>query len=175
MLRKFAKKKYRIPKDKHSIDAIKRDRHLVEKFAIASKRQIWRATQKLSIWKFRFGKAIERKNTELFDELVQSLQKRGIVDAESTDTFSVFKCLTLPNYFSRTLVYIVSSLLKIPVKTAKLHITHRKVLIGEKVVNLPYLLINKEKEKTISFKGISENIKKPHSEQEEDMNTDNPN
>ena len=173
MLRKFVKKQYKTPKDKHSLDTLIEDKKLIKEFGISCKKKIWRAIQKLSIWKFKLGKFIERKDQEGFNQLVSLLEQKGIVDTEGRDTLSIFRCLTLSNFFRRTLISIVSRILNVSPNTARVFIVHRrKVLLNGSVITLPYLFINKKQEKTLTIKGgeIDKKDPKKLSTKEESIN-----
>jgi small subunit ribosomal protein S4 len=123
-------------------DVIKR------KYGLKNKREIWRASAKISILRTRAKKLIPKSEDEKA-EFFERLQKQGLDVKDISDVLA----LKTENWLDRRLQTIV---FKKGFATSTLQarqlITHKNVLVNERIVNIPSFVVTKNLENKISLK-----------------------
>lgn len=134
----------------HSVDVLTRDKEF-HVYGVYTKTHIWRATRKLSRWRFRLSQAIQENNTLEYAQVVKNLFNLGIVSSTDLSVLQVFNSLTLSNYFSRILKYLVSQRTGLTIQTAAQLVNHRRVRLDGFVINLPYFVVSRTLEETLAI------------------------
>jgi small subunit ribosomal protein S4 len=133
------------PFDKARIDeevAIK------EKYGLKNKKEIWRADAKVRIMRQKAKKLIKASEEEK-EALFKQLQKIGLKVESIADVLGLDKT----DYLERRLQTIVKNKNLAPtIKTARQMITHKKILVDGKVVNIPSYIVPVKLENKITIK-----------------------
>jgi small subunit ribosomal protein S4 len=149
---KKQRRKYEGPKHPWKSERIEAENELQKKYGLKSKREIWRANS--AVRKFRSqarvllgspGPQSEKKAKELLDKL----NKMGLINSQNMeDVLS----LTVENLLDRRLQTVVfqRGLAKTP-NQARQMITHKHVLIGKRIVNIPRYSVSPAEEGQIKL------------------------
>jgi len=133
------------PFDKARIDE---EAEIKKEFGLKNKKEIWKADAKIKIMREKAKKLI-RSKPEDQKALFNKLKKRGL------DVNSIGEVLALDkkDYLNRRLQTIVAVKgLSPTVKSSRQLITHKKVLVNGKIVNVPSFVVSVEMEDKISLK-----------------------
>ncbi len=164
------KRKHKIysrPKRPFDKKRIEEEGKIKEEFGLKNKREIWRAEAKIKVIRERAKKLVSAKDEEkkaFFDKL----NKQGFKVTSIAEVLS----LTKEDYLNRRLQTIVfkKELAKTP-KEARQLITHKKVIIGDSIVNIPSYLVSieeegklKVKEKKVKAKPVEASKEEPEEE-----------
>lgn len=127
-----------------------------KKYGLKSKREIWRASAKISILRTRAKKLIPRSEEEKI-EFFKRLQKQGLDVKDISDVLG----LKTENWLDRRLQTIVFKRgFTTSVLQARQLITHKNVLVNGRIVNIPSFMVAKDLENKISLKPrkLKENV-----------------
>ena len=144
-------------KPKRPFDKVRLDEEaqIKKEFGLKNKKEIWKAEAKVSSIREKAKKLISADPVEqqaLFDRL----KKIGINAASIADVLS----LNRQDYLKRRLqTVLVGKKLATTTKSARQLITHKKVLINNKVVNRPSYVVPVELENKISLKPSKQKVK----------------
>lgn len=159
MIRKH--KKFRRPKHKFDSERIKEEETIVKKYGLKNKKEIWKAKAKLDIIRNQAKKLIDadEEKQEIF---LSKLKNQGLNVQTTADVLA----LTEEDILKRRLQTIVlKKNLATTSKGARQLITHKHILVKDKVVNIPSYLVQIDEENTIKKslkpKKIEEVGKKP--------------
>lgn len=158
---KRKKKNYSRPKRPFDKARIEEEKVIVKEYGLKNKKEIWKAEAKIKLIRERAKKLVSSKEEDkkiFFDKL----NKSGFKVNSIADVLS----LTKEDLLKRRLQTIVfkKELAKTP-KEARQMITHKKVLVDGKVVNIPSYTVSVELENKISVK--PKKIKKVEKKKEE--------
>ena len=137
-------------KPKRPFDKIRIDEEaqIRKEFGLKNKKEIWKAEAKVNLIREKAKKLISvdpKKQQELFNRL----KKIGIKVDSIADVLS----LTKQDYLRRRLqTVLVTKRMATTMKSARQLITHKKVLVKERVVNSPSYIVPVELENKISLK-----------------------
>src|SRR3989338_6995496 len=146
MLRKH--KNYLRPKRPFDKDRIVEEAGIKKKFGLKNKKEIWKSEAKVKSMREKAKKLIganEANQEKLFDQL----KKMGLNVNSIPDALSLVK----EDFLKRRLQSVlVKKNLATTQKSARQLITHKKVLVNEKVVDSPSYIVPVSLENKISFK-----------------------
>jgi len=150
------KRKHKIysrPKRPFDKARIEEEGVIVKEFGLKNKREIWKAEAKIKLMREKAKKLISAKLEEQ-KILFEKLKKIGLNVNSIADVLSLEK----KDYLKRRLQTVVfAKKLALSAKAARQLITHQKVLVDGKVVNVPSYVVPVELENKITLK---ERIKK---------------
>ena len=141
-------KTYSKPKRPFDKVRIEEEALIKEEFGLKNKKEIWKAEAKIKSIREKAKKLILSKPEEqkaLFDRL----KKIGINVNSIADVLALDK----KDYLNRRLQTIVlKKKLATTIKTARQLITHKKIIINKRIVNIPSYVVSVELENKISLK-----------------------
>jgi small subunit ribosomal protein S4 len=146
------------PFDKKRID----EEVLIKKeYGLKNKREIWKAEAKIKLMRERAKKMVSAKDDEK-KAFFEKLSKMGLKVNSIAEVLS----LTKEDYLKRRLQTVVFKKgISKTILEARQFITHKKILIDGKAVNIPSYLVPVELEKKIALKVKEKN--KEHKEESE--------
>lgn len=141
-------KKYSKPKRPFDKARIDEEFEIMKEFGLKNKKEIWRAEAKIKLIREKAKKLISSSQEEqkvLFDNLKKiGLNVNSIADILSLDKKDFLK--------RRLQTILVDKKISTTTKGARQLITHKKVLVDGKIVNIPSYIIPIELENKISLK-----------------------
>ena len=141
-------KKYSRPKRPFDKARIDEEGVIKKKYGLKNKREIWKAESKVAVMRQKAKKLIKASGEEK-EVLFKRLQKIGLKVSSISDILGLDKT----NYLDRRLQTIVFKKNIAPTpKTARQMITHKKILINQKVVDSPSYIVPIEYENKIELK-----------------------
>ncbi len=141
-------KNYSSPKRPFEKARIEEEGRIKEEFGLKNKREIWKAEAKIKKIRER-AKSLIRESPEKQKLLIENLQKIGL----KIKTISDILALSSKDYLERRLQTIVARKgIVTTMKSARQKITHKKILVDGKVVNIPSYVVPVEIENKISLK-----------------------
>ena len=146
MLRKH--KIYSRPKKRFDKTRILEEAEIVKKYGLKNKKEIWRAEAKIKSIREKAKKLIS-KGYEEQEVLFNQLRKIGINVNTIPDVLGLSKEDILKRRLQSVIVY---NHLSTTSKGARQLITHKKVLVDNKVINSPSYIVPVNLEKKISLK-----------------------
>lgn len=158
MIRK--KNLYSRPKKAFELSRIKEENLLLQKYALKKKLEVWKTIAKVDYYRRR-AKALARAPLEEQQVLFNKLKILGLKADSITDVLA----LKVENFLERRLPTIVFK--KGFAKTtqeARQMITHKRVMIDNRVVNTPSYLVPLSQESLLSIKKKSKPQAKPKEE-----------
>jgi small subunit ribosomal protein S4 len=158
-------KNYSRPKRPFEKMRIEEEGKIKEEFGLKNKREIWKTDAKVGLMRKK-AKNLISANQEEQKALFKSLQKIGLKVNSIADVLSLDKKDLLKR---RLQTMVVEKKLANTVKQARQLIVHKKILVNEKVVNIPSYIVPVYLESKITIRSIkkpSKKIKKEDSLQE---------
>ena len=148
---KKLRKHWEKPKKMFDKARIEREKELVKKYGFRRKREIWKLEYIFKNYKRRVRKILAKYDEKEKNILINKLVRLGILKENSTldDVLN----LKLEDFCERrlqTLVYRKE--LANTVKHARQLITHKKIIVGDRIINQPNYLVLKEEEDKIRLK-----------------------
>lgn len=146
MIRK--KKQYSRPRRLYESGRIAEENILVKKYALKSKREIWKTLAKINYFRNR-AMALAKESAEEQEILIRKLQAIGLSVKSIADILG----LKVEDVLKRRLPSVVhAQKLATTAKQARQMITHKLILVGGKVVSSPSYLVPVALEKEITVK-----------------------
>ena len=149
-------KSYSRPKRPFDKKRIEEEGLIKKEFGLKNKKEIWKAEAKIKFMREKAKKLIsaeEEKQKRLFKQL----QKIGL----NVNSIADILALDKTDYLKRRLQSVlVEKKLATTTKGARQLITHKKVLISGKVVNIPSYIVNVVEEDKITLKPMKVKKKK---------------
>jgi small subunit ribosomal protein S4 len=143
MIRKH--KQFKRPKKAFDSQRIQEENVILEKYGLKNKREIWKAKAKLSIIR-NTAKALINEDTEKQAKFITKLKNLGFNVESPVDVLA----LTEEDILKRRLQTIVlNKKIATTPKGARQLITHKHIIIGEKVVNIPSYMVSVSQENQI--------------------------
>lgn len=159
-------KRYSKPKRPFEKIRIGEEAKIIKEFGLKNKREIWKAEAKINSIREKAKKLISAEPQEQ-QALFNRLKKIGIKVNSIADVLSLNK----QDYLKRRLqTILVAKKIATTMKIARQLITHKKVLIDEKVVNSPSYIIPTELENKISLKASKRKENQKENKLEENKN-----
>ena len=141
-------KKYSKPKQPFNKERLIEEGEIKKEFGLKNKKEIWKSDSIIKAIKGRAKKLISA-NKEEQQSLFDRLKKIGLITDSIADVLSLDKT----DYLKRRLqTIIVMKKLATTSKGARQLITHKKVIVGENVVDSPSYIVPVEMENKISLK-----------------------
>lgn len=140
-------KLYSRPKRPFDKDRIIEEEKLKKDFGLKNKREIWKAEAKVKSMREKAKKLISADQEEQ-NALFERLKKVGFKVSTIGDVLSLDK----KDYLERRLQTVVSKKFNKTPKTSRQLITHKHVLVNDRVVNAPSYVVPVELENKIVLK-----------------------
>lgn len=146
MIRK--KKMFSRPRKAYESARIKEENELLKKFALKSKREVWKTQAKVDYYRRR-AKELAKASSEEQEAFFAKLRALGLNANSTTDVLG----MQVEDILNRRLPTIVAKkqLAKTPQHARQL-VTHKKILIDGKAVNIPSYLVLVADENKITLK-----------------------
>ena len=159
---KKQRKKYSKPRRPFDKVRIDEDNILKEKYGLKNKREIWKADA--AIGRIRnLAKQLITKPEEEQKAFVERLQKKGFQVESIADSLALDK----EDWLKRRLQTIVySKKLTTTAKQARQFVTHKHVVVGKRIINIPSYQVSLEEEPNIKL-NIVLKTQKPKTKTEE--------
>jgi len=155
-------KLYSRPKKPFDKQRIIEEKKIKEEFGLKNKKEIWKADEQIKKIRRR-AKELIPKDEEKKQDYFKKLNKMGFKVKTIGDVLS----LTKEDYLNRRLqTFVFKKGLATTQKAARQLIVHKKVLVGNKMINSPSYLVPIELEDKISIKTkkVKEKTKKEEEE-----------
>jgi small subunit ribosomal protein S4 len=158
MIRK--KKRYSRPKKAYEKTRIAEENILLKKYALKNKAEVWKTTAKVNYFRKR-AMALARSSFEEQEILFSKLKALGL----KTNTTADVLALKIEDLLERRLPTVVfkKNLAK-TTQEARQMVTHKRILIDNKVVDSPSFLVSVEEEGNITLKEKAKPEPKPEAE-----------
>ncbi len=169
MIRK--KKRYSRPKKAFEISRIKEENALLKKYALKSKLEVWKSIAKVDYFRRR-AKALAKSPIEEQQVLFNKLKALGL----NTNMIADVLALKIENLLERRLPTIVfkKNLAKSP-QEARQMVVHKRILIDNKVINVPSYLVSVAEEGLITLKKKAKKVElKPETKTTEAPQSEKP-
>ncbi len=164
---KKLRKKWRRPRKLFDKDRIKLEKELKKEYGFRRKKEIWKLEFDFKRIKRRARKILATKDKEAEKILIEKMNKLNILPKNSglEDILN----LKLKNLCDRRLQTILHKKgVANTIKHGRQLITHKKVIVGDRIINQPNYLVSKEEEENIKMK---EKIKKEEVKEKEPVET----
>ncbi|GIU68919.1 MAG: 30S ribosomal protein S4 [Candidatus Woesearchaeota archaeon] len=154
---KKIRKKYSKPEHPWRISRIEEENKICKEFGIPKKTELWKTVSKLESYKNQAKSLVtvdrgqtEEKNQKQKNLLLQKLKKYNLV--KDDDTIDAILSLTLTDLLNRRLQTIVfkKGYAK-TMKQARQMITHRHILVNNRILTSPSYLVKVEEENSIEI------------------------
>lgn len=147
--------RYSRPKRPFDKERIDEEAGIKKEFGLKNKKEIWRAEARIKSMREKAKKLISADSEEQ-KALFARLKKKGFEVNSIADVLSLDK----KDYLNRRLqTIVVKKKIAKTQKSARQLITHRKILVGEKVVSSPSHIVPIDLEKRVILKKASEQKK----------------
>lgn len=147
------RKKYSRPKHPWKSERISEENELCKTYGLKNKTEVWRA--KSTLKRFReqarnlLGRSEDEETNKEAKQLLDKLNRLGIMKSNSLEDVLA---LTIENVLDRRLQTIVYRKgIAYNIKQARQFITHRHVMVGGKVVDVPRFIVAKDLEDSIKL------------------------
>lgn len=162
---KKLRKKWKRPKKLFDKERIKLEKELKKEYGFRRKKEIWKLEFDFKNIKRRARKILATKDKEAEKILIGKMVKMNILPKNS-DLEDVLN-LELKNLCDRRLQTVLHKKgIANTVNHARQLITHKKVLVGDRIINQPNYLVSKEEEKNIK---LIEKIRKEKPKEKEEI------
>ncbi|MEI7718601.1 MAG: 30S ribosomal protein S4 [archaeon] len=139
---------YSRPKKMFEASRIENDNKVQKEYGLKSKTEVWKAAAKVAGFRKRAKKLISTKGKES-EEFFQRLQNMGLEVKVTSDVLA----LTAEAVLNRRLQTMVFKKgLARTILEARQLITHKNVIVDERIVNIPSFSVSKNLENKISLK-----------------------
>ena len=156
MLRKH--KKYSRPRKPFDKARMEEENILMKKYGLKNKREIWKANFRIDKIREQAKKLITASQEEQKQFLIKFI-KLGLIKKDSQ--IDDILALSGEDLLKRRLQTIIQKInIASTPKQARQLITHKHVVVGGKVVNIPSYLVSLDEEKAITLKGKKPKMKK---------------
>ena len=151
-------KKFERPLKRFEKERIDSENLFKEKYGLKNKREIWKI--EFAVGKIRGqAKGMIMAKPEEQDAFILRLVKKGLI--KSGSKIDDVLAMTIDKYVERRLQTIVLKKgFATTAKGARQMITHRKIMVGDRIVNVPSYFVTVEEEKTIKMVPKKEKPKK---------------
>ena len=148
---KKLRKKWKRPKKLFDKARIDYEKELKKKYGFRRKKEIWKIEYVFKNIKRRARKILAIKDEKSEKILIEKVAKMGLLEKNSTldDVLN----LKLEDFCDRRLQTIVYKKgLGNTIKHARQLIAHKKVMVGDRIINQPNYLVSREEENKIKLK-----------------------
>lgn len=141
-------KRYSKPRRSFDKQRIEKEAKIIEEFGLKNKREIWKAEAKIKAIREKAKKLIPKKEEEK-EALFTGLKKLGF----KVDSIGDVLSLTTRDYLNRRLqtILVKKRIAKTP-RAARQLIVHKKVIVGDNVVNSPSYIVPIDLEEKITLR-----------------------
>ncbi|MEM4181767.1 MAG: 30S ribosomal protein S4 [Candidatus Pacearchaeota archaeon] len=136
------------PRKPFDAKRIAEEKEIIKKFGLKNKKEIWKAEFQIKKIK-RKAKSLITSSEEKKRIFVESLNNKGFNLKELVDALD----LKTEDWLSRRLQTIVfkKGLAK-TIKEARQLVTHKKILVGDRIVNVPSYFVEKSEENEVKLR-----------------------
>lgn len=139
---------YKKPKKSFEAQRIKEENVLVKKYGLKNKKEIWKASAKIDYFRKR-AMALAKSSFEEQEVLFNKLRNLGLEVNSTSDVLD----LKVENLLERRLpTLVMKKNLAQTVRQARQMVSHKRVMIGKQVINIPSYIVSVEEENSISLK-----------------------
>ena len=154
--------RYLRPKKAFEISRIKEENALLKKYALKNKLEVWKSIAKVDYFRRR-AKALAKSPIEEQNVLFNKLKALGL----NTNIISDVLALKIEDLLERRLPTVVFKRgLAKTTREARQMVVHKRILIDNKVINIPSYLVSLAEENSISLKKKAKTPKKVEAAQE---------
>lgn len=150
---KRQRKEHSKPRKPWEESRIKEESHLIKKYGLKNKKEIWKMESKLRKFRRQARKLIGQRGQENFknkkEKFLKKIMKLGLIKEEDIEAVLNINLKDLMNRRLQTCLF-QSGMVKTP-KQARQAIVHGHVLVGGKKITSPSYLIKKGEEEKIKF------------------------
>ena len=154
---KLPKKKYKTPSHPWQRVRIDEEKDLMKEYGVKNKKEIWKMNSVLKNFHEQAKSLIVSRTSQADRERIQMMERLasyGLV--EKTSNLDTVLGLTIKNVMDlRLQTLIMKQGLAHSIGQARQYITHRHVMIGEKVITSPSYLVKSEERPLIRFAASS--------------------
>ncbi|HDI03175.1 MAG TPA: 30S ribosomal protein S4 [Candidatus Pacearchaeota archaeon] len=142
-------KRYKRPKKPFDKARIEEEKRLMKEYGLKNKREIWKAETNISRIRAQARKLIVEPEKQ--EQFLNKLRKIGLIDEKAG--LNEVLSLTKRDWLERRLQTIVFKKgLARTIKEARQLIVHRKILVNDKIVDVPSYVVKKDEEPLIKRK-----------------------
>ena len=142
-------KRYKRPKKPFDKARIEEEKRLMKEYGLKNKREIWKAETNISRIRAQARKLIVEPEKQ--EQFLNKLRKIGLIDEKAG--LNEVLSLTKRDWLERRLQTIVFKKgLARTIKEARQLIVHRKILVNDKIVDVPSYVVKKDEEALIKRK-----------------------
>ena len=142
-------KRYKRPKKPFDKARIEEEKRLMKEYGLKNKREIWKAETNISRIRAQARKLIVEPEKQ--EQFLNKLRKIGLIDEKAG--LNEVLSLTKRDWLERRLQTIVFKKgLARTIKEARQLIVHRKIMINDKIVDVPSYVVKKDEEPLIKRK-----------------------
>ena len=156
------RKKYTGPSHPWEGERIQKENELVIKYGLKNKKEVWRAKSAVGNYRQQARNLLGSVGSEAEKdarELLNKLTRLGIL---TTYSLEGVLALTIDDLLNRRLQTIVRGRgLANSVKQARQFVTHKHIIVGDNVIDVPGYIVPTDKEEGIRTRGISLDMIKP--------------
>jgi len=132
---------------------IEEENELVKVYGLKNKKEIWKADSSVTVLRNR-AKSLIGKDPELQQKFIQKLRDMGF----KVESISEVLALNKEDHLKRRLQSIVlEKRIATTAKQSRQMITHKRIMVNEKVVNIPSYLVKVDEEGKIAMKSRKQN------------------
>lgn len=149
---KFSKKKYKRPRIRWNYENIQIEKKILKKNGLKNKKEILIAEKKLNDMKKRIIFLSDReKEKEVF---ISKIKKGGFISKEKKiENIQEILNLEISDYLARRLQNVVfTKKIANTIKQSRQMITHRKIIVGDRIISKPGYMVSQEEENKIKKK-----------------------
>ncbi|MEM4330406.1 MAG: 30S ribosomal protein S4 [Candidatus Pacearchaeota archaeon] len=137
--------RYRRPRKIYDKKRIEEEKKLREKYGLKNNKEIWKAEYQIRKIR-RLAKKMITQPIEKQKEFIESIRKKGFDVKSIGDILGLNK----EEYLKRRLqTFVYKRGLAKTIKEARQLVTHKKIKVGDRIVNVPSYFINKDEENKI--------------------------
>lgn len=153
MIRKH--KRYDRPRKLYDKVRILAENDLLEKYGLKSKREVWKAEAQVKYYRTR-AKELITADTETQEAFFDKLRAIGLKINSIADVLALNK----EAFFERRLpTFLVKKGMAATAQQARQMVVHKKVRVGERVINVPSYLVHVDEENLISIQEKTRKVK----------------
>lgn len=160
-------KKYSKPKKKYDKKRIDEENEIIKKYGLKNKREIWKTESRISEFRNRAKELLVAPEEEK-RVFLSRLESLGLIEKNSgLDDILSLNSLNLLERRLQTL--LVKKKIAKTVKEARQMIIHKRVIVGNNIINIPSYIVPKNLENGIRLKARKLKPLKSLSEQQENQ------
>lgn len=168
------RKKYKAPSHPWEAERIQQEKLLKEEYGLKNKKEIWKfnsKVKKINIQARRILASRTEQSKKEEKQLIDKLYRQGIIEEENIKIDDILD-LNIKKILDRRLQTLVFKKgLSKSIKQARQFITHRAIIVKDRLITSPSYIVLRDEEKNITFNPSSHlsNPKHPERNKEKDI------